>query len=96
MEETRLNVANSMWFRDDEQLVLEKDFLEKNAFYYDADIYQIPFREEALGNINAWAEEKTGGKVTNILDEIGEDAVMYLVNTVVFDAEWMWYIRNMR
>ena len=90
MEETRLNVANSMWFRDDEQLVLEKDFLEKNAFYYDADIYQIPFREEALGNINAWAEEKTEGKVTNILDEIGEDAVMYLVNTVVFDAEWMW------
>lgn len=83
MEETRLNVANSMWFRDDEQLVLKKDFLEKNAFYYDADIYQIPFREEALGNINAWAEEKTGGKVTNILDEIGEDAVMYLVNTVV-------------
>lgn len=33
---------------------------------------------------------KNRGKVTNILDEIGEDAVMYLVNTVVFDAEWMW------
>lgn len=86
--QTKLDVANSVWLRDDEQLELEKDFLEKNAFYYDTDIYQIPFRQEALGSINAWAEEKTGGKVKNILNEIEEDAVMYLVNTVAFDAEW--------
>ena len=89
MEETKLDIANSVWFRDDEQLALEKGFLERNAFYYDADIYQMPFRGDALGNINAWVEEKTGGKVKNILDKIDEDAVMYLVNTVVFDAKWM-------
>ena len=89
MEETRLDVVNSVWFREDEQFVLEKRFLEKNAFYYDTDIYEIPFREEALWSINTWAEEKTGGKVKNILDEIEEDAVMYLMNTIVFDAKWM-------
>lgn len=89
MEKTKLAVANSVWFREDGELALEKGFLEKNAFYYDTDIYQIPFCEESLGSINAWAEEKTGGKVKNILDQIEEDAVMYLVNTVVFDAKWM-------
>ena len=89
MEETKLDTANSVWLRDDGQMALEKRFLEKNAFYYDSDIYRMPFQEDALGNINAWVEEKTGGRIKNILDQVEEDAVMYLVNTVVFDAKWM-------
>lgn len=88
MEETKLSAANSVWFGDDGQLIVEKGFLEKNAFYYDADIYRISFHEDAANSINAWAEDKTGGKVKNILDKTEEDEVMYLVNTVVFDARW--------
>lgn len=93
-KKANVSVANSLWFREDEQIPPdkqfrpEKEFLEKNAFYYDADIYRASFPEDALSGINKWAEEKTAGKIRHVLDKIDEDDVMCLVNTVVFDARW--------
>lgn len=88
-EEARLGLANAIWFQDgEERLTVEESFLKKNAAYYDADIYKALFDADTLKNINAWAAEKTGGKIKKLVDSMDEDAVMYLVNTVVFDADW--------
>ncbi|GFH92360.1 hypothetical protein IMSAGC002_03630 [Lachnospiraceae bacterium] len=86
-----LKLANAIWFNEDgQQLKVEDDFLRKNALYYNADIYKAPFNKNTLQSINAWTEEKTDGKIKNLLDGMEEDAVMYLVNTAVFDADWKW------
>ncbi len=85
----KLNIANSIWFRDDEgRLNVEKEFLQTNADYYKAAAYKSAFDSQTLKDINSWVNEKTDGMIDSILDEINEDAVMYLINAIVFDARW--------
>ena len=84
----KLNLANSIWFRDDERFTVNDDFLQINADYFDADIYKIPFENKAVKDINSWVKEKTDGMIPEILDEIKKDDIMYLVNALAFEAEW--------
>lgn len=87
-ESYRLSMANSIWLKDDENLEVKKEFLETNRAWYDADVYQAPFDGKTLENINAWVKNHTDGKIEQILDKIPEDAVLYLINALAFDAKW--------
>ncbi|MBQ7922464.1 MAG: serpin family protein [Clostridia bacterium] len=88
-EETyKLSLANSIWFKDDPTFVVHEDFLQTNADYYGAGIYKSPFDDSTLKEINQWVEDNTDGMIKDILDQIPEDAVMYLINALAFDAEW--------
>ena len=88
-QKSKLEIANSIWFRDDEnRLTVEKDFLQTNADYYSAEIYKSPFTDQTILDINNWVKTNTDGMIEEILDEIDENAVMYLINAIVFDAEW--------
>lgn len=88
-EKSRLTIANSIWFREDEgRLQVEKDFLLKNADYYKAAAYKSAFDDQTLEDINNWVNINTDGMIDKILDQIAEDAVMYLINAIVFDAQW--------
>lgn len=83
-----LYLANSVWFTDDERFTVKEDFLQCNADYYGADIYRAPFDSSTCKDINSWVKRKTNDRIPEILDEIPEDAVMYLVNALTFDAQW--------
>ena len=88
-DKSKLRIANSIWFRDNEnRLRVESDFLQKNADYYGATAYKSAFDEQTLKDINNWVKSNTDGMIDSILDEISDDAVLYLINAVVFDAEW--------
>jgi len=87
-EKYKLSLANSIWFTDDESFVVNRDFLQTNADYYGADLYQAPFTPETCKAINNWVKEKTDGMIPEILDRIPDDAIMYLVNALAFEAEW--------
>ena len=88
-KKAKLSIANSIWFREDEdRLMVEQDFLQTNADYYGAAAYKAAFDKQTLADINNWVENNTDGMIDKILDEIAEDAVMYLINAIVFDAEW--------
>ena len=88
MKEIKLNIANSIWFKNDDSLSVNQDFLQKNADYYEASIYASAFDDSTLEDINHWVDENTDGMIKKILDQIPADAVMYLVNAVAFDAKW--------
>lgn len=83
----KLNIANSVWFRDND-FTAEKSFLQKNADYYGAAAYKAAFNEQTLKDINNWVKTNTDGLIDKIIDKFDSDAVMYLINTVLFDAEW--------
>ena len=83
----KLNVANSIWFRDN-GFTAENTFLQKNADYYGAAVYKSAFDVKTLRDINNWVKKNTDGMIEKIIDNIDSDAVMYLINTVLFDAEW--------
>ena len=84
----RFHLANSIWFIDDERFTVNRDFLHTNADYYGAGVYRAPFNDSTLKDINDWVKDNTDGMIPSILDEIPDEAVMYLVNALAFDGEW--------
>lgn len=84
----KLSLANSIWFTEDDGFTVDRDFLQINADHYGADAYQAPFNDQTRKDINNWVKQNTDGMIPEILDRISEDAVMYLVNALAFEAEW--------
>ena len=83
-----LTVANSVWFTTSSRFEVNRNFLKTNADWYGADIFAAPFDDRTLNDINGWVSGKTDGMIEKILDEIPSNAIMYLINTVCFEAEW--------
>ena len=85
----KVGLANSIWFKDIKSLTIEKEFLQTNKDYYDAEVYKAPFDDSTKNDINAWVNKKTDGQIQKLLEEKPpEDSVMYLINALSFDAEW--------
>lgn len=87
-EKVQLNLANSIWIR--EGFPVKPTFLETNETYYQATVRELDFgAADALDQINGWVSEKTQDKIPTILDEIPSDAVMYLINAIYFQGNWL-------
>lgn len=87
-EDYKMHIANGIWFRDEEFLKVQEDFLRINQEYFDAALYKAPFNDITCKEINNWVKENTDGMIDGILDEISPDAVLYLINALSFDAKW--------
>lgn len=87
-EDCRLHLANSLWLADDDRLAVKPEFLEVCKTKYEAEVQTIPFDDSAPGKVNRWVEENTDGMIPEILDEVSDTAVMYLLSAMAFDAEW--------
>lgn len=88
-DKSKFNIANSIWFPNDEdRLTVKKDFLQTNADYYGAAAYKSAFDDQTVKDINNWVSENTDGMIEQIIDEINFADVMFLINAIVFDAEW--------
>ncbi|MFP4339549.1 MAG: serpin family protein [Cyclobacteriaceae bacterium] len=85
-----LSIANSIWFTN--SLTLEDEFAQLIEKHYNGRIEGLDFgNTEAVRNtINGWVEQKTNGKIKNLLEGISPDAVMYLINAIYFKADWQY------
>ncbi|MDR0293515.1 MAG: serpin family protein [Oscillospiraceae bacterium] len=97
-DKSKLSLANAVWFRDTSELRVKPDFLQKNADYYGAAAYKSAFDAGTVKEINGWVKDNTGGLITEILRDIDKADMLYLINTVLFDAEWqsVYYKENVR
>lgn len=87
IEDVRLDIANSLWARDG--LTFKQPFLERSSSYYDAEVRSLDFSSpSAKETINGWVSEKTQGMITELLDRIPADAILYLVNAIYFKGGW--------
>ena len=84
----KMSLANSIWFKDDPNFAVKQSFLQTNADYYGAGAYKAAFDEGTRNDINNWVKEHTDGMIPEIIDEIPDEAIMYLVNALAFDAKW--------
>ncbi len=88
-EKCKLNTVNSIWYRNNfPEFDVKPEFLQKNADYYGADAFSAPFDDSTVSDINNWCKTKTEGMIPQLLEEIPEDAMMYLINAVTFDGKW--------
>jgi serine protease inhibitor len=89
VESGRVNIANSIWYRDDSSLQIKKDFLQTNADYYSASAYKADFSsEQTVKDINNWVKNSTGNLIEKIIDKIDVTTIMYLINAVYFEDQW--------
>ncbi|MBC8401982.1 MAG: serpin family protein [Candidatus Marinimicrobia bacterium] len=80
-------IANSIWIKED--FPVEAAFIDTNEFYFDAWIAERNFADPiTLDEINSWVADNTNDKITEILDRIPAEAVMYLINAIYFKAIW--------
>lgn len=85
----KAEIANSIWYRRDDRLQVNRDFLQANADYYSAAAYQMDFDDPGtVERINAWVKDNTDGKIDRMVDRISEDSQLFLLNAVLFEAQW--------
>lgn len=88
-EKYSLKLANSLWVTNDEKFTINKDFLQTNANYHDAEIYSVPFDDDTVKDINTWVKENTDSMIPSIINEpLPEHTLMCLINALAFEAEW--------
>lgn len=87
-EDSPLYLANSIWFAEGGRITPNQDFLQINADYYRAGVFEAPFDQTTINDINRWVKEHTHGMVEEVLREIPHDTVMYLINALAFEGEW--------
>jgi len=85
----RLTIANSIWYRENQGLTVSKEFLQTDGDYYKADAYMADFNDKrTVKDINNWVKKNTGGQIDSIVDGIDTNTMLYLFNTLYFEAEW--------
>lgn len=86
-DDCSVSLANSIWVRN-ERITVKESFLQTNADWYGADAYSAPFDSSTVDDINKWCSDNTDGLIDKILDEIDDEVVMILINSLLFDAQW--------
>ncbi len=79
---------NSIWFIDKKNFTMKDNFLKKVKSHYDYSLFKKPFDDSTKNDINKWVEEKTDGHIKELIDEIPNNVVVYLLNAFTFEAEW--------
>lgn len=82
-------IANSIWYRKDLSLKVERSFLQDNAAYYNAGAFQLDFKsQDTVNKMNNWVKRNTNGRIDKILDKIQPNDMMYLINALSFECGW--------
>ena len=86
---TRMNVANSFWFRDTVGLKVKEDYLKTIKDCLDAQAYKAPFDAGTRDEINNWCDENTYGMIKKIIQEISPEDMAIIVNATAFEGAWL-------
>jgi len=85
--QVRMEIANSIWYRRGFEVL--EEFLQTNAEYFDAEIADLDFSDPAsVDIINSWISDKTNGLIDEMIESIGPNVIMYLINAIYFKADW--------
>jgi serpin B len=84
----KFQIANSIWYR--EMFPVEAEFIDINKIYFDAQVSGLDFSApNASKIINGWVNEKTNGKIKEIVDDpINPLTMMFLINAIYFKGIW--------
>ena len=84
-----LTTANAIWYR--QGAPVKPDFIACNQQFFGATVDALNFADpHSVDVINAWANEKTHGKISRIADGMIDPVYtrLYLANAVYFKGKW--------
>jgi serpin B len=84
----QLEIANAMW--PGIGFPLREEFIHTIETAYGGAAQTLDYSklEQARQTINTWVEDKTHGKIKELLKELSPDVVMVLTNSIYFKAGW--------
>ena len=89
----QLKIANSLWARNG--FTLKPEFVKRSKDYYQATLATLNLDDPAAPDtINAWVSKNTEGKIDKIIDRIGPDKVLYLMNAIYFKGQWQFEFKK--
>ncbi|XP_015915457.4 intracellular coagulation inhibitor 2 [Parasteatoda tepidariorum] len=84
-----LEIANQILIKDG--LHLNEAFKEELNNLFHAPIEEVNFGKdssEIIKSVNQWVDEKTHGKITNLLQQLDPGTALLLLNAVYFKGNW--------
>ncbi|HKL67313.1 MAG TPA: serpin family protein, partial [Bacteroidales bacterium] len=82
-----MEIANSIWIED--RLRIKQAFIDNLEDYFDAEAYNFSVNDpDIVDTINGWIEDKTHGKIKDMLDNLSPDVAMLLINAIYFNGKW--------
>ncbi len=85
--EVDINLANAAFYRSG--FTIKPSFITTLRELFGAGAEGLDFRlPSAVEAINSWAEENTSGKITEVIDQISEETVLFLMNALYFNGSW--------
>lgn len=82
-------IANAVYYDVVDLATVEPVFLDEARQYFDAEVRGMDFRApDAVDTVNAWANRQTNGRIPKVLDRIGPEIVMLLMNAIYFKGDW--------
>jgi serpin B len=86
-----LNIANALWVQEGYEF--KKEFLNIVKKFYDGVVKELNFKtspEECRKKINEWVEQKTKGKIKELIEKGSISSLTRLISTnaIYFNGEW--------
>lgn len=86
--EAKYSSAQSIWVNKSFGADLQSDFVHENSDQFKADVRVLPFDNSVADAINQWASDATEGEIQHLVEQIPDDAAMYLINATLFEGLW--------
>lgn len=85
--EQELQIANSIWVSDSYRL--QSQYEQALKEYLGAEATSLRFSDaRSVARINHWVDDKTKGRIRNIVDSLGDEQRLMLINCVYFKGLW--------
>ncbi len=80
-------LGNSIWAR--QGVPFQDAFYDRVTEAFGAELQERDFSDPAtLAAINDWVDDVTNGRITELLDDIPGEMIMYLINAIYFQGDW--------
>jgi len=89
-EQVNIMIGNSIWMKKEFESIVKSSFIDRVKTFYNGEIFTRDFGSpETVDDINGWVEEKTDGKITELIQTIEHELVMFIVNALYFKGNWI-------
>ena len=86
-DKVQLEVANAIY--SDESAPFKKEFIDKCEQSYQSEAHSEDFgNPDVVRQINAWCDQKTHGKIKEILKKLSRNEIVVLLNAIYFKGTW--------
>jgi len=87
-ENIKLNISNSIWIKEGEDI--NKEFININKDIFGAKVDNLDFtKPSSVDKINNWIEKSTNKMIKDMLKgPIDGNVIMYLINAIYFKGRW--------